>query len=148
MRRYKFIDHTADIEFVAFGTTPRLLFKNALLALFDTTAYIDRLSRKRGKVYKIKVIAKEKDMESLLWDILQSTFSKCDAKGLFGYNAESLSIKKHDNWYEAVALLNAKKKCPECARLDVKGISKYEMRLETSKRGGKNIISAYVVVDV
>ena len=145
MLRYKFINHTADIEFIAYGRELDEAFKNALLALFDAIAYVGKLKRAGGKTKTIAISAAGADKESLLWASLQTSLSVCDAKGVFAYGVGKLSIKTYKSGaYGLRAKLLVKGKCPECAKFDVKGISKYDMKVEHKNKA----VKAYVVIDV
>ncbi|MGC8687191.1 MAG: archease [Candidatus Micrarchaeia archaeon] len=144
MQNYRFLDHTADVEFEASGTTIASAFRNSLYALFDTQVDTKMLKKTRSKTYKITVKEKSRDIDTLLWDFLQDSLSKCEARDLFGYSAKKLKIQKAGSAYLLHAEILAKRKCSECARLEVKGISKYGLKVV--RRGGKFI--AQVVVDV
>lgn len=66
MKKFKFIEHTADIEFQAFGKNLKELFKNSALAL-SNSIYNKKIREK--KEYKIKV--KGHDLENLLYNFLE-----------------------------------------------------------------------------
>ena len=141
--QYRFVDHTADVEFIAYGGSESELVKNALEALFNIIAYTKKLKRAKGRSLKIKINAKGDSLEGLLWSVLQKTFSMCDAKSLFGFKAEKVKVKSAGNSKIASALILAREKCPECAKMDVKGISKYELHVKKREK-----FIASVVVDV
>ena len=63
---YEFVDHTADVEFVAYGKTLEELFKNALLAQFDTIADIRKLakSKQNAQTFLVSEKAKAGDKEA------------------------------------------------------------------------------------
>ena len=52
MLRYRFIPHTADVRFLAYGDSIGQMLENSLLAMFDTQADIRSVERdvKKGKI--------------------------------------------------------------------------------------------------
>ncbi|MCH7568945.1 MAG: archease [Nanoarchaeota archaeon] len=76
MINYKFLEHTADIKFRAYGKTLNAVFENCALAFSDT------LSRgKKIKSEKKKTISLEgKDNESLLYNFLEELIYLLDAE--------------------------------------------------------------------
>ncbi len=65
--KYKFLEHTADIKFQAFGKSIEKVFENSALALKEII--FDELKIKEKKEKKIEV--KGKDFESLLYNFLE-----------------------------------------------------------------------------
>ena len=141
---YEFVDHTADVEFVAYGKTLEELFENALLAQFDTIADIKKLTKSKQKVQTFLVSEKARALDDLLWFVLQDALSVSDAEGLFGYAIKSLKIVS-DGEYEIKVIVNAKKKEQKLSKLDVKGVSKFDLKIVEKKTGG---FEASVVLDV
>jgi len=144
MLKYRFVNHTADIEYIAYGKNLEELFSNAVLALMSIASDTGMLKSLKSKSYIITVKEKAAERSSLLWGTLQGILSKCEARGLFGYEVKSLNIKYLKGIYYINALVLARRKCVECAKLDVKGVSKYDMHIIESKHYTK----AYVVIDV
>jgi SHS2 domain-containing protein len=144
MPGYKFFDHTADVEFEAEGYTIEEVFLNSLYALFDTQANIKMLKKSNSKPYAVSIKEKSSDIEELLWNFLQSTLSKCEARNLFGYASNRLKIRQVGKNYLLQAKILAKKKCSECAKLEVKGIAKYSLKVEHKS----NKFTSHVIVDV
>ncbi|MGC8571663.1 MAG: archease [Candidatus Micrarchaeia archaeon] len=136
---YRYFNHTADIKFRAYGPNINILFKNALLAMFNTISDIKRIkqyikyinmkdignevsnnkeySEDSGKNKKDKIKIKElyikqtsDNYNELLWLILQDALSNADAEELFLYEVKSISIKKNNKKYEGkVYVLGIKK---------------------------------------
>ncbi|MGC8652144.1 MAG: archease [Candidatus Micrarchaeia archaeon] len=144
MLRYRFVNHTADIEFIAYGKDLNEVFRNALLALFDTIAYRSKLYSAKSESTTISISAEGTDKESLLWGTLQKALSVCDARGVFAYDVSTLIIRNRVAKLQLRTKLIARDKCQKCAKFDVKGVSKYDMIIER----GANVLKAQVVVDV
>ena len=141
---YKFVDHTADIEFLAFGSTIENSFKNSLMALFDTIADTKRLSRSKSKALVIKLKEKADTVENLLWYTLQDALSVLDAKKLFAYKVTELSIRNAKSSFILSVKLHAKSQQIDLAKMEVKGVSPYNLKIK--KKGNGFSISA--VLDV
>lgn len=74
--KYKFLEHTADIKFRAYGKSLNELFENCALAVSDT------LSRggKIKTIKKKKITVKGNDNESLLYNFLEELIYLLDAE--------------------------------------------------------------------
>ena len=78
MKKYKFIDHTADVMFDAYGKNLNKVFENAALATFEVQCNLKKVERKVKKKIKLK----NEDMEKLLFDFLEELIYLKDAKYL------------------------------------------------------------------
>lgn len=136
MRRgYRYISHTADVEFLAYGSTLEESFRSALLALFDTIAYTKKVSRSRDGARTFALRVKADTVDKLLWYTLQDAISILGSKGLFAYRVSGLEIRKSDAHYALVAKVYAKKRKDEDSKLEVKGVSMYDLKVEQKKGG-------------
>ncbi len=143
-KKYEFLNHTADVEYLAYGKTLEECFKNAFAALFETISYTKKVSASRQKVVKFKIKDKAKKLDDLLWYALQDTLSIADAKELFAYRISSLKITKQKDLYKISAVITGKSREESQSKLDAKGIARYNLKVETK---GNEII-ATVVIDV
>ena len=75
MAKFKFLAHTADIKFQAFGKTPEKVFENSALALFKTI-YDKKISENK----KFKISVKGKDLENLMYNFLEEFLVLIDSK--------------------------------------------------------------------
>jgi SHS2 domain-containing protein len=142
--RYRYVEHTADVEFVAYGAGMDELFRNALLAMFDTAADIRKLAGQRRSPVKFSLKEDSNDTKDLLWLTLQDSLSKASAKGIFAYGVSKLNIKETKRGYALEAVILGRKETPGVAKLDVKGVSKYDLNIN---RIGRHF-EASVVLDV
>ncbi len=143
IKGYRYLPHTADVKFVAFGKSMEKAFDNSAMALFDTIAEVKELERRDEKVYILKLKANSDDIKDLLWKMLQRCLSVSDSKGLFCYGCSSKITIKNKKYFLNYAV-SCRKKNVECSKLEVKGISKYDMEIKKSKKG----IRITAVVDV
>ena len=78
MKKYKFIDHTADVMFEVKAKTLKEIFENAALAVFEVQVELNSVKRKIKKEIKLK----NANPEDLLFDFLEELIYIKDAKYL------------------------------------------------------------------
>ncbi len=141
--KFRFVDHTADVEFIAYGKNEDELFSNALLAIFETVADTAALSRSDGRKLRVTVKEKADSLEDLLWYTLQHTLSITESRRVFAYEVDRIEVKEENGSFSCDAKIYAKEKKNEYSKLAVKGVSKYGMEIKKGKE-----MEAKVVVDV
>ncbi len=151
-KKYEYVDHTADIEFNAFGGSAEEAFKNSALALFDIISDIKKVKTEKSRTYKIIIKEEAYTLENLLWQFLQSCLSILDAKDRFGFDIYLLKIKiipGRNTKYALSSVVLSKKRTGQYFKLEVKGISKYALKVSNKKKTAKtNFFSTTVVVDI
>lgn len=65
--KFKFLKHTADVKFQAFGKNEKEVFENSALALKESICGKKRIKSKNKKIVKVR----GKDFESLLYKFLE-----------------------------------------------------------------------------
>ena len=83
MKKYIYLEHTADIKFQAFGNTLKEAFENSALAMFNAM-YSEKIAPKIKK--KIKVSGR--DLENLLYNFLEEFLFLLDSEGFFLSNVK------------------------------------------------------------
>jgi SHS2 domain-containing protein len=131
---YRYISHTADVEFLAYGKTLEESFHNGLLALFETIAYTKKVSASKDPALTFAMKVKADTIEKLLWYTLQDAISILDSKSLFAYKVSGLKIRKAKG-YTLTAKVHAKRRRDEDSKLEIKGVSMYELKVEHKKSG-------------
>lgn len=134
--RFKFLKHTADIKFQAYGNTMNKAFENSAIAMFKTM-YIGRVKSIKRKRIKIK----GKDLESLLYNFLEELIILLDSKDFFLSKAKVIVNKEK---MELTALLEGDNSKNYEANLEVKAVTYNEMFV----RKIKDKWVCQVVVDV
>ncbi len=141
---YEFMNHTADVELLAHGKSPEEAFANALLAMFDTSANIGALAKLKGKVKRLRIKDEASSLEDLLWVTLQDALSLADAKGIYCYKVNRVKITESEGSYAITAELSAKDENPKYSVIYVKGVSRFDLKVE--KKGKE--YRARAVLDV
>ncbi len=138
--KYKFLEHTADMKFQAFGKTIEEAFENSALAMFSVM-YDGKVKPVIAK--KIKV--KGKDFESLLYNFLEELLFLLDSENFF---LASCKVKIDKKNFELTAELKGDKAENYKFNLDVKAITYNEMFVKKEKLKGKDKFICQVVLDV
>lgn len=89
MKKYEFIEHTADVGFIAYGRTARELFSNAFDAFVETI--IDPTNVKADSRRNVKITSD--DMAESLQKFLQKLIILSDAEGFIPLHIGSIDIK-------------------------------------------------------
>ncbi len=140
MERYKFLEHTADAKFQAFGRTLEEAFSNAALATAGLMWNWENVEKKVEHQVKVK----GNDLKQLLVNFLEEIIYLFETKSfLLGY-VEKLTIEKEGKSFGLKALLKGDKHSDKYKiHGDVKAITYNEMEVET-----KNHFMVQVVVDI
>lgn len=133
--KFKFLEHTADIKFQAFGKSLEEVFENSALAMFNAM-----FDGKVKKTQRFNVKAEGKDNENLLYNFLEELIVLFDGKQFFLSGVEKIKIKDGKLQAEVVGDKAENYKIS----LDVKAITYSEMFVKKQK--GKWV--AQVVLDV
>ena len=139
--KYKFLEHTADVMFEAYGSNLNELFENVALATFevqvDFKSVVGRLRR--------KVKLKNEDLKGLLFDFLEELIYLKDAKYMV-FKKFKVKIKKNKNGYSLDAVAEGDKIRPDqqILKTDVKAPTLHLFNVEKVKKGYK----AVVILDI
>ncbi len=134
-KKFKFLEHTADIKFQAFGKSVEEVFKNSALAMFNAMS-----DGKIKKIKKIKINAEGRDFESLLYNFLEELLILFDSKGFFLSSVENLKIENN----KLIAEVTGDNAENYEITIDVKAVTYNEMFVKKIK----NKWIAQVVLDV
>jgi SHS2 domain-containing protein len=90
MKRFKFLEHTADVKFQAFGKTIEEAFENSAFALKETICGDLEIKEKEKRIINIK----QKDFESLLYSFLEEILYLLDAENFIIGKISKIKIDK------------------------------------------------------
>jgi len=85
--KFKFLPHTADIKFQAFGKNLKEVFENSALAL-SNAIYDGKVKEKK----KFKITAHGHDLESLLYEFLEEFLVLFDSKNFLLSKIKNLKL--------------------------------------------------------
>lgn len=134
MKKYEYLEHTADIKFRAFGKTLGELYENSALAMFNSMSE-DKILIKESKEFKVK----GKDKEALMYNFLEELLFLFDSEGFF---LSKIKVKINGN--EILAKAKGDKAKKYSLTTDIKAVTYHEMYV----RKEKNKFVAQVVLDI
>jgi SHS2 domain-containing protein len=152
-KKFKYLPHTADVEFEAYGNSLCEVLANSVLAMSNTIADINKIKKDvNNSIIKKTYVLTIKDSASIgsdseydiLWYLLQDTLSIADYRGVFVYKVIEIKIRKTKKKIYAIMKLESVKKANKYSEIEVKGVSRYNLSI-------KNIKGKYktdVVIDI
>ena len=135
--KYKYLKHTADAKFVAFGRDIDEVFANSALAMINILGETSKV--KKEKEHKIKLEAR--NYERLLFDFLEELVFLLDTENFFLREIKKIKISK-DFVLEAVVVGDNTKNYD--LKSEIKAVTYSDMKIEKTKKG----YEATVVVDI
>jgi SHS2 domain-containing protein len=140
MERYKFLEHTSDAKFQAFGRTLEEAFSNAGLATAGLMWNWENVEKKVEHQVKVK----GNDLKQLLVNFLEEIIYLFETKSFLLGSVEKLTIEKEGKNFRLKALIKGDRHSDKYKiHGDVKAITYNEMEVET-----KNHFMIQVVVDI
>lgn len=91
MKPYKFLPHTADVKFRAYGKTLEEAFINSAYALADTITDHKKVKPTTKKTLSVK----SENKEALLYDFLEQFLILLDSEGFLLNKVQELKIQNH-----------------------------------------------------
>ncbi len=133
--RYRYLPHTADIKFVAYGKDLRELIENSALALLNVMLDTRKIKRGKGKAKMIVINEKADIWENMIWYALQDMLTRIDEKSLcaFEFKVKSLSMEKGGIWMAGE--LRYRGADASCFLTEVKAVTPYDMKVRKTKGG-------------
>ena len=142
--KFKYLPHTADIEFVAYGRDFREGIENAALALLSIMLDVKEIARSKGRPKSITISEKANTKENLVWYTLQDILSKVDEKDLCAFKFRAKSLGRKSGNLSLKGELSYRESAKDCFLTEVKAVTPYGLEIKESK--GRCEI--FVVVDV
>ena len=141
MAKFKFLEHTADIMFEAYGKSLNELFENAAMAVSESMVKTKDVKPKTAKIVKLQNVK----VEMLLFDFLSELLYLKDAEQLV-FSAFKVKVEEAKGNFSLQAELKGDKlnmKTQEF-RNDVKAITLHLFEVKKEKAGW----TARVIVDI
>jgi SHS2 domain-containing protein len=136
--KYKYLPHTADIAFVAYGKSAEKAIENSAEALLNVMLDLKRVKKAAGRTATTTVKESADSLENLVWYTLQDILTKIDEKKLraYGFRVKSFSERNlrltgellYKKMKEDPFLLEVKAVTPEGLAVK-KGKNGYEIRI-------------------
>jgi SHS2 domain-containing protein len=140
LKKYQFLEHTADAKFQAFGQSLEEAFKNAAYAMVSLMWDREKIERKIQKPFKVE----GRDLEQLLVNFLEEILYLLDSQTFLLHSVEKIQIQRIAEAYVLESLFLGDESGDHYQLYgDVKAITYDEMEIHT-----KNRFMVQVVVDV
>lgn len=142
--KFKYLSHTADVEFVAYGKDYGEALENSALALLNVALDLKRINKAEGVMRSVAISEKAGTIENLVWFTLQDILSKRAAGYLnaFRFKVEKLTGGKAG--FRLKGRLLYKKLSGDYTALDVKAVTAHGLKVSEYGRG----YSINVIIDV
>ena len=141
MERYRFLQHTADAKFQAFGSTLEEAFLNAALAVASVMWDWAKVARK----VRFPVEAQGPDLERLLVNYLEEILFLLDTKAFILAVVENIRLEKTGvGWRLTADFVGDTDPAQYEIFGEVKAVTYNEMRIEKSAEGA----TLQVVIDL
>ena len=145
MKKFRYLPHTADMRFKAYGRDFSEALENAALALLNTMLDIKIIEKDESKDIAVAIDESADNDVQLVWFTLQDILSKVDSRKLNAYSFKVISVKEGAKGRISLkGKLLCKKIWSDNALLSVKAVTPHDLKIS---RSGK-IVSINVVVDV
>lgn len=144
-KNYRYISHTADVSFFAYGKNYSECFKNSAEAMFNLIFNLKLLKNKKIKSYEIVIVDAAKTKEDLLWFFLQDIISKIYSENISIYKVKKIKIKKQLNSFGIFATLYYYKNFDyDNFLMDVKAVTPHNLIISKYKDG----LRSRVILDI
>jgi len=141
MEKFKFLEHTADVKFQAFGKTLEDAFGNSALAMFTVLTDITVV----GAVNTKQISVKGNDLKSLLYNFLEELLFLVDSEFFLLSEVVSVKISNMDKGYILNASVKGDTKDDKYETSgDIKAITYSEMFIKEDNNG----CTVQVVLDI
>ncbi|MCL4364746.1 archease [Candidatus Marsarchaeota archaeon] len=143
MRRFRYLPHTADMEFRAYGKCFSEALENASFALLNIMVDLKRVGRDGSAEGFIAIGESARSEKDMAWFVLQDILSKVDSLHLnaLRFNVTSLTGKDR---IRLKGRLVFKKTGEDYSLLQVKAVTPHDLYVK--RKNG--MVSINVVVDV
>lgn len=138
--KFRYLSHTSEAKFRAYGKSLEKCFVNAGLALVNLVFDVKKIKTKK----KIKINVVSEGVESLLFDFLERVIFVMQVKGVLGCRFSKVKIFKKGKRYKLGCILVGDSYKNYKTRSDVKSVTYNQLLIGKNKKGHY----CQVVVDV
>jgi len=134
--KYKYLPHTADVSFVAYGKDFKEALENAAEALLNIMLDLKRIKKEKVATGTITIKESADGADNLVWYVLQNILTHVDDKKLLAYafQVDELEQEKGKELKVRGKLL-FKKLEKDMFLLEVKAVTPHELTVEKKKAG-------------
>lgn len=133
--KFRYIPHTADVSFIAYGSSFNRALENAALAMLDTMFDVKKIEKSAGPTKKLRIRDSAATREELVWFTLQDILSNIDEKSLKAFRFDVKKIENSKGKIHLAGEVSHKKVSENFSLLEVKAVTPSGLRVDSSKRG-------------
>ncbi len=143
-KRFRYVPHTADASFIAYGKDMAELIENAAYAMLCLMFDVKKIESVKKPAKAIRISEHAHTPENLLWFTLQDILSKIDIHSVkaFIFRVSSLKTMPHEMTLNGA--LYHKEAGLDAVLLGIKAVTPHGMKIKKTKNG----YSVKVVVDI
>lgn len=132
-KRFEFLEHMADAYIAAYGKNLREAFENAALALFETMIDTADVKHEHEDIVEVE----GEDMESLLYNWLESLLVKFEVENMLYSSFNVLSIERADGKLRLRAKIYGEPFDPEKhkQKVGIKAVTYHRMEINEKPEG-------------
>lgn len=142
--RFKYLPHTADIEFIAYGKNLEETIETSALAMLSAIIDQKKLNKVKAREKSILISEKADTVENLVWFTLQDIISKRDELDLNAFRFSVSKLENKEGKFKLAGRLFYKDAKPDYTLLDIKAVTPHDLRVSKTKKG----YSINIVADV
>ena len=141
-KQYEYLEHTADIKFLAYGKTLEEVFENAALAMFNVIIDTEKVSGEAAR----EVFLKSHNLEFLLVDWLSELLYLFEVDEIVFRKFQVKEIKEEGSEYSINARVSGEEFHSENLpfETEIKAVTYNQLEIEKTADGWR----AQVVVDI
>lgn len=132
--RFRYIPHTADVAFFAYGKNFREALENAGFAMFNLMFDIKKMKKSEGKIKNVDIKERASEKKNLVWYLLQKALSEVDAEGMQVIDFRIKKLGYKSGAYYCTATIYLKYTKEYLALFDVKAVTPHNLTVEEKKR--------------
>ncbi|HEV8289330.1 MAG TPA: archease [Candidatus Norongarragalinales archaeon] len=139
-KRYKFLEHTTDVEFESYGRTLKEAIENAALAMFETCADTHKIKPAK----RVPIKEKARNLEELVAFTLSDLLSQGEALELYFREFKINFLEENDKEWVLEGTAFGARQRPDLYRMVVKAVTLHGEKAE--RRHGKWVLR--LVLDI
>lgn len=106
--KYRYLPHTADIAFVAYGKSVEDAIQNSAEALLNVMLDLKKVRGARGRKERVSINESAGSLDNLVWYTLQRILTRVDERKLNAYSFEVRKVVRGERFKLSGSLLYKK----------------------------------------
>jgi len=135
-RRFRYLPHTADIAFAAYGKTLETALENSAEALLNIMLDTNKIKVRRAATGSILIKESASNIENLVWYALQDILTQIDKRKLLAFRFQLETLKQNkEGKFSISGKLLFKKIRENLFLLEVKAVTPHDLSVKKTQKG-------------